>query len=781
MSCVRAHFRHHFLVANMVQFVLTMIVRNESAIIERCLNAIADIVHGVAIVDTGSEDDTPDRIRAWCKRHHTPCVIDIEPFINFGESRSQSLELARRAVRSWEWDVEDTFSLLVDADMCVHWTGDADELHTTMDHILAPTHVDGATLTQINQRIRYCNLRFARTSREWRCIGATHEYYGMDESKQHREHTVVTIPRDTMWIDDKGDGGCKADKFVRDERLLRDELESQPDNPRTHFYLAQTLSALEKHEEAIQLYRKRAAMGGFHEEAFMALVRGAEICITHSSPNTTRRDEGVGMLLRAMEMRPHRAEPSFLLASEYHKGGEHLLCTIFAIESLRCNAGNDVLFVDHEAENKIEAIRFLGISAFYAGRMGIFRRACDVVACAPDVTYPVRENAHRNMRFGVGRADDLFGIEHTMCCNTRMEEMGLSDDDWDMLKGYRSCQASVDHHVEEDGRVRVLVRFVNYRLHVDDNGVLTWTIAPPPYGDGTTIRTRMGLGWLNLKTLRIEELTLVRQSLRFLPWQTTHSDGTDSDSGHVPGPCIRGLEDARIVHQLRGRLGCGDKREGAFLVIGTGCVNPDTGAVHLAKATLHAGTDGHVQVDEGEPIPQPFDPHRTEKNWMPCCSPDGSRILFYDANHASATNLGRSGWTTPSTFELGPKQPPHDLQFRHRGGAACWVDGIGILCVIHEVTVYGAGHTRLYVHRFVLIDPFTMVVQKRTLPFRFNANHPVEFAMGLLVSNGTVFVTFGVADAETWTFSTPLYAVLDNMYSIDLLGHEKRAAFVLGE
>ena len=40
-------------------------------------------------------------------------------------------------------------------------------------------------------------------------------------------------------IDDRGDGGCKEDKFERDERLLRQGLEEEPNNGRFLFYLAQ--------------------------------------------------------------------------------------------------------------------------------------------------------------------------------------------------------------------------------------------------------------------------------------------------------------------------------------------------------------------------------------------------------------------------------------------------------------------------------------------------------------------------------------------------------------
>lgn len=46
-----------------------MIVKNESRIMERCLNATKSIVDFVSICDTGSTDHTPEIIENWCKEN----------------------------------------------------------------------------------------------------------------------------------------------------------------------------------------------------------------------------------------------------------------------------------------------------------------------------------------------------------------------------------------------------------------------------------------------------------------------------------------------------------------------------------------------------------------------------------------------------------------------------------------------------------------------------------------------------------------------------------------
>lgn len=75
------------------------------------------------------------------------------------------------------------------------------------------------------------------------------------------------MPKELIHIDDVGDGKANGDKFERDERLLRRELEADPENMLTVFYLANILKDQGKCAEAIPYYVRRATMGGWFAEA----------------------------------------------------------------------------------------------------------------------------------------------------------------------------------------------------------------------------------------------------------------------------------------------------------------------------------------------------------------------------------------------------------------------------------------------------------------------------------------------------------------------------------
>ena len=101
------------------------------------------------------------------------------------------------------------------------------------------------SLLQMNNSIKYYNMRIFRSDLSYRCIGVTHEYWGCDGNPSEGKLT-------NMYIDDRGDGGCKSDKFIRDINLLSKGLEEDPNNVRYCFYLAQSYGDCGDFQNAIK-------------------------------------------------------------------------------------------------------------------------------------------------------------------------------------------------------------------------------------------------------------------------------------------------------------------------------------------------------------------------------------------------------------------------------------------------------------------------------------------------------------------------------------------------
>ena len=87
-----------------------MIVNNESARIERCLSSIKPYISSYVIVDTGSTDDTINKIK-FTMNGALPGHVVKEPFVDYSTTRNFALGLARNSEFNFD------YILLCDADM----------------------------------------------------------------------------------------------------------------------------------------------------------------------------------------------------------------------------------------------------------------------------------------------------------------------------------------------------------------------------------------------------------------------------------------------------------------------------------------------------------------------------------------------------------------------------------------------------------------------------------------------------------------------------------------
>src|SRR5579872_6946362 len=72
---------------------LNMIVKDEAAVIERCLSSVKDALDYWVIVDTGSTDDTQNVIRKYL--NDIPGELHQRPWKNFGHNRNEALKLTK--------------------------------------------------------------------------------------------------------------------------------------------------------------------------------------------------------------------------------------------------------------------------------------------------------------------------------------------------------------------------------------------------------------------------------------------------------------------------------------------------------------------------------------------------------------------------------------------------------------------------------------------------------------------------------------------------------------
>lgn len=342
---------------------LVMIVRNEAAVIERCLASARPWIDTWVICDTGSTDGTQDVIRSALA--DLPGTLHERPWQNFGHNRNEALQLASSHA---------DYLLLLDADMTVD--GDPGALSDLdADAYLVPVLGDP----------EYWMPYLVRAALPWRYEGATHEY--LTTKGPYRR-----VRLQGLRLHHHADGGSRHDKFTRDRDLLSQALEQDPNDSRAVFYLAQTYRDLGDTPKALELYRRRAAMGGWDEEVFYSLYQTGVLLAQHDWPSA------VNALIAAWNARPTRAEPLYELAAGFRQRGQYAAAHLFCTRGMAIAPPDDILFVSGWVYRWGLAFEY-SVSAYWVGEFEAARDACLKLAARADLPEPWRTHNARNLAF----------------------------------------------------------------------------------------------------------------------------------------------------------------------------------------------------------------------------------------------------------------------------------------------------------------------------------------------------------------------------------------------
>jgi glycosyltransferase involved in cell wall biosynthesis len=265
-----------------------MIVKNESKIINRCLDSLRGRIDLLFVIDTGSDDGTPDLIRA----SGIPSIVLNRPWVNFGYNRTEVIQEASRV---------GGYLLLIDADQ-------------TLDNDLPKELTEiGYNITYNHGGTNYDKLVLLQAGQPWRFEGATHEYLTLDKPMQFPTLPGVRITEHADSIRRTTDH-----KFTDDIAILEKQIASDPRDSRAIFYLARSyddLAATKPTDPEVEtwktrsrlLYQQRAGMRGWNQEIYYSLLRiGTE-----------------QSLFEALKVDPSRWEARYALMLQMHDNDDH--------------------------------------------------------------------------------------------------------------------------------------------------------------------------------------------------------------------------------------------------------------------------------------------------------------------------------------------------------------------------------------------------------------------------------------------------------------------------
>lgn len=411
---------------------LTMIIKNESKIIERCLKAAVDVCDYMTICDTGSTDNTVDLVEKFFQNHTVNGKLYHHEWKNFGHNRSLSLNVARNSGAD--------YILCLDADMIL-------TVKPSFDKSLLKA--DSYMVAQRSSSLFYYNIRLMKAGLDWKCIGVTHEYYGCDKAKTNGKITDLII-------EDIGDGGAKADKFERDIRLLTQGLIDEPENARYMFYLAQSYKDIGEYNKAIDYYQQRIDKGGWREEVWYSYYM-----IGYCYDQMKDWSQALSTYLNGYNYYPARSENIYNIVKHYRINSQYKLCYTFIKIGLDISFPyQDNLFVNQNVYCW-DFLWELSIISYYLKiyKVGLLASEKIVRGMVPYKeklqfeTNPNIDRIYKNELFYIRKLQELYNVKYQKV-------------DIPVTEGWSICNPCIVRHKNKH-EYTMVVRSVNYKLYPD--------------------------------------------------------------------------------------------------------------------------------------------------------------------------------------------------------------------------------------------------------------------------------------------------------------------------
>ena len=368
--------------------VLTMIVKNESHVLERCVAGVLPLIDAWCIVDTGSTDGT-QQLAPRLLGHLPGQVVDV-PWRDFAYNRSRALERARPF---------GDYSLMIDADVQCVIEPDVDpvELRASLTADVYDIELRDVAIEYVRPLLTSTRLAFAYR-------GVLHEFLDVP-TEATRGGTLPGVRYHSFY---DGARSRNPRKFADDAELLERTLAAGEDPdlvPRYTFYLAQSYRDAGLDEQAAATYERRAEMTeGWIEEAYVSWRWCGQLRQRLGRPLV----EVLDAYARAFDLLPTRAETLCLAATAAREAGRLPLAYLYAHAGVDVPRPDNGLFVEHAAYDW--RLRYeLSVAAWYVKRFDEGLTASRSVLANPRIPDEIRDSVHDNLRF-YAAADD--GAEH---------------------------------------------------------------------------------------------------------------------------------------------------------------------------------------------------------------------------------------------------------------------------------------------------------------------------------------------------------------------------------
>ena len=289
---------------------LCIMVKNGGPQFEDMLEKNMSIIDQWTILDTGSTDNTIEIVNKTLVGVKKGELYQ-QPFINFKDSRNRCLDLAGKECK---------FIIMLDDTYVIQ--GD---LRNFLNIVRGDQYSSSFTLIIKSDDVEYGSNRIIKSETGLRYIHRIHEVIS------DKDNINIVIPFNQSHIFDGRFDYMEERTHNRkqlDLKLLYEEVEEDPNNPRSYYYLAQTYNQLKDYEKAFQFFMKRCEYinSGFLQERVDAAFEAARIANFQLNKPW---EECLDLYEKAFKIDESRPETQYFIGIHYYLEGDYTKSYIY--------------------------------------------------------------------------------------------------------------------------------------------------------------------------------------------------------------------------------------------------------------------------------------------------------------------------------------------------------------------------------------------------------------------------------------------------------------------
>lgn len=408
---------------------LSLIVKNDEAVIDRCLNSVKDIVDCISICDVGSTDNTIAKVHKFFRTSGIPGHIYQQEWQNLSNNKTLSIEAAKKTLQELGFSLSQAYVLALDPDMVLKPRPKFNKKNLTADSYSLLEKSSALGQYTFENYLLHASSTWLNTD----------SLFGSWSYRQPHLSTRLS----TLMIENLNDANSTADQ--RDINLLEQTLKNGPSDASLILRLGHLHRCQQSYDHALHYYNTYLDQA-YDKEGIWFTKYLIGKCLEEQG----QWDLATQWYLDAYQYNPNRTEPVLKLATHYRVKGQTDLAYHFAKKGSQTTRDEDQLLFDISPFDDYQFDEELSIAAFYTSFKDEGYRAASDLLIKKNVPGYVKYQTYKNTLFYVQK------LKSTRCMPIRVDLPLIRE-------GFEERYHPMNPSIQKTQRgYKVICRAVNY-------------------------------------------------------------------------------------------------------------------------------------------------------------------------------------------------------------------------------------------------------------------------------------------------------------------------------